>query len=235
MANDGASRVTLGTLDTQVRSLDRDYQDFKRQIANLDNKVDASIAFLGNKIDASISALGNKFEQRQTPLVAIIGTAIAGFIATSTLLGGIGALVYGPIQRDTSRLDSAVSAILERGIFQRAYDADQSRNADTLRVLRADVNGNIQQQRYNADQERLTHTLDELRARFASKTEMEATFRERQQQISANSTYIENLRNRSYDHLGRLTKAETSVTDLERRFDAVSRRLAEFIRDSGKH
>lgn len=226
--------ATIATLETKVTALEGGQARIERTILDLDSTFNTSITSLQADFRNQLSALTNKLDQGRTPLVAIISTAIAGFVATTALLGGIGALVYGPIQRDTQRLDTAVAAILDRGVFQREYAADELRTKDELRNLRVDLSTRITLPRYNVDQERTAHALDEMRARMATKAEMEAIFKERQRQVDQDSAYIESVRTRSYDHFGRITKTEQAVVDLERRFDAVSRRLSEFIRDMGR-
>lgn len=195
MAEEGnGTRDTIGSLAAQVRLLDRDNVTITRALEDLETKFERGLAALGTKLD-----------QRSTTQWP---TLIAAFAVTVTILGGLITILYGPIQRDTGRLDSAVTAIIDRGVFQREYAADQTRLAEALRGLRTDGSTNIQQQRYNADQVRLTHALDEMRSN------------------------IENMRTRSYDHLGRIAKTEQGMTDLERRFDAISNRLSQHIRDA---
>lgn len=206
MADDtnGSSRVTLATLGAQVASLDRDYNDIKRMVVALDTRVDSALSNLGTKTEVAIAALATKFEARSTTQwPTIFSTFGVGF----TLLSALGWMAYTPIQRDTSRLDSAVSAILDRGVFQREYTADQGRMAETARGLRVDLNATVQQQRYNADQERLTKTLDDIRSS------------------------VEALRLRTYETHGRSSTVEQFQRDLDRRLDAISARLAQHVRD----
>lgn len=221
MAVQDNSKATLASLEQQVRAIDRAQEGTERALREL-----------GNKFEAGLQGLANKVDQRSTTQwPTIFGTFGAGFAILTTM----GWMAYMPIQRDTTRLDTNVNAILERGVFQRAYDSDQSRVTEILKGLRGDLNATIQQQRYNADQERLTHTLDDLRTRFAVRSEVDALFKERQIQIETNKSNIELLRVRSYADVDRLSKVEQSAKDTDSRVDAISRRLAEFIRDMGKH
>lgn len=223
--------ATIARLETQVIGLEVGQGDIKRTVLDLDSKIDQSIAQLANRVENSLNTLSNKIEARNTTQWPVLFSGFGIVITVLTLVGG---MAYLPIQRDTARLDSAVAAILDRGVFQREYSADQVRSKEDMRDLRAIISTRVTTTRYAADLERNNHALDELRSRFASKAETEATFRERQQQISTNTANIDSLRIRTYDHLGRISKAEQSVSDLERRFDAISRRLAEFIRDTGR-
>lgn len=203
----GDARVTLATLDAQVKAIDRDYQDLRRAVIALDTKIDTSTTALSNRFEAAVTSLVNKIDQRSTtPWQAIFG----GMGVFATIIIAIGTALYLPIQRDTLRLDTAVAAVTDRAVFQRQYDADQTRLSDSIKQLRGDYNGNIQQQRYNADQEKLTHTLEDITRK------------------------IELLRVRSYDNFGQLKAVENRAVNLDARLDAISRRLAEFIRDMGK-
>ncbi len=222
------ARATMATLDARVQGLDRDYQDLKRTLLDLDSKIDQSIASIGNRFENSLSVLTNKIEAKSTTQWPVI---FGGMSVLLTIITVIGTMAYLPIQRDTGRLDAAVSAILDRGVFQREYGADQVRLQENLRAFRTDMGTHINGPRYGADQERINHALDELRSRFAPKSEMEATFRERQKQIETNSTNIDLLRVRTYDHVGRIMKVEQSTTDIDKRLDAISARLAQHIRD----
>lgn len=206
MADDinGPSRVTLATLGAQVASLDRDYNDVKRTLVALDNRIDSSISSLGTKFESALSSLANKVDAKSTTQWPLIFSGLGVLVTIVVVIGG---MAYMPIQRDAARLDSSVAAILDRGVFQREYTSDQSRVADGLRGLRADVNVNIQQQRYNVDQERLTKMLDEIRSS------------------------IEAIRMRTYDAHGRAATVEQFQKDLDRRLDAISARLAQHIRD----
>lgn len=218
----GIARVTLATLGAQVTALDRDYGDLKKTLVALDTRLDTSISSLGNKFESSISALSNKIEARSTTQWPVL---FSGLGVVLTILTVVGTMAYLPIQRDTTRLDNAVAAILDRGVFQREYISDEVRTKEELRALRTDLSTRITLPRYTADQDRTTHALDEMRARFATKAEMEAIFRERQHQVDQDSMHIENMRTRSYDHFGKISKTEQSIADLERRFDNISRRV----------
>lgn len=160
MPIEGPAQVTLATLDTQVKSLDRDYQEIKHSLIGLNTKVDTSIAALGTKFEAAISGLSSKLEQRSTTHWP---TIFGGFSATFVVIMGIGAALYGPVQRDTTRLEMAVSAIMERGVFKSAYEADMNRVVDTTKGLRSALDITIQQQRYNADQDHLNKVIEEVR------------------------------------------------------------------------
>ena len=219
--------ATIAKLETQVYGLEVGQGDIKRTVLDLDSKIDQSIAALANRFESSINTLANKIEARNTTNWPVL---ISGLGAVITIVSLIGAMAFLPIQRDTARLDAAVSAVLERGVFQREYGADQTRAKEEMRDLRAVITTRITTTRYAADLERTNHALE----RLMSKAEAEATFRERQKQIEANSANIDNLRIRTYDHFGRINKTEQAIADLERRFDAVSRRLAEYIRDNGR-
>jgi hypothetical protein len=220
----GISRVTVATLGAQVTSLERDYADQKRAIVALDNRIDTSISALGNKFESAISVLSNKIDARSTTQWPVL---FSGLGVVLTILTILGTMAYLPISRDTGRLDTAVAAILDRGVFQREYMADELRTKEDMRNLRVDLGSRVTLPRYTADQERIVHALDEVRGRFASKTEVEAIFKERQKQVDADSAQLEVLRVRTYDHFGRLTKNEQAVVDLERRFDNISRRVIE--------
>lgn len=199
-APNGAHGATIATLETKVAALELGQADLKRTLLDLDSKVDQSIAGLATRVESSLSSLANKLEAKNTTNWPVLISGLGAVITIVTLLG---TMAFLPIQRDTSRLDTAVAAILDRGVFQREYAADELRTKEDLRTLRADLSTRITLPRYNADQERTTHALDESRVR-------------------------------TYDHFGRIAKTEQAVTDLERRFDAISRRLAEYIRDNGR-
>ncbi len=204
MSND----VTLASLGAQVTSLDRDYQEVKRALIGLDAKLDSSLASFSTKMDASLASLSSKFEQRS---ITHWPTIFAGLGVTLTILASLGTAIYLPIQRDTSRLDVAVSAILDRGVFQRQYDADQVRNSQDRNQIRDMYGQTILARRYETDQARLTAALDQV-----EKT-------------------MELLRVRSFDAHGKVTGLDARVNEMTNRIDAISRRLAEFIRDMGKH
>ncbi len=204
MSND----VTLASLGAQVTSLDRDYQEVKRALIGLDAKLDSSLASFSTKMDASLASLSSKFEQRS---ITHWPTIFAGLGVTLTILASLGTAIYLPIQRDTSRLDVAVSAIIDRGVFQRQYDADQARNAQDRNQIRDMYGQTILARRYETDQARLTAALDQV-----EKT-------------------MELLRVRSFDSHGKVTGLDARVNEMTNRIDAISRRLAEFIRDMGKH
>lgn len=53
--------------------------------------------------------------------------------------------------------------------------------------------------------------------------------------MSDTRTALELLRTRSYEHHGAIAALQTSQKNVDGRLDAISRRLAEFIRDMGKH
>jgi len=216
--------ATIATLETKVAALELGQADLKRTLLDLDSKVDQSIAGLATRVESSLSSLASKIEARNTTQWPVL---FSGLGVVLTILSLLGAMAYLPIQRDTSRLDTAVNAILERGVFQREYAADELRTKEDLRNLRTDLSTRITLPRYNADQERTLHALDEMRARFASKTEVDAVFKERQRQSDVDTGQIENLRVRTYDHFGRIAKTEQAVLDLERRFDNISRRVIE--------
>ncbi len=199
-----ASRVTIAALEARVHGLDVGQQDIKRTVLDLDSKIDQSITTLATRFESSLGSLTNKIEARSTTQWP---TIFAGMGVLCTILIALGTALYVPIQRDTSRLDFSVNTVVERGVFQREYSADQIRVADTLRALRADVNANIQQQRYNVDQDRLTKNLESIRSD------------------------IEAIRMRTYDMHGRMSKSEQFESDLDRRYDAISNRLAQHIRD----
>lgn len=224
--------ATIATLETKVSALELSQARIERTILDLDSSFNSSIASLQSDFRSQLTGLSNKIDAKATTQWP---TIFAGFGVLLTVLTVVGAMAYMPIQRDTARLDTAVAAILDRGVFQREYAADELRTKEDLRSLRTDLSTRITLPRYNSDQERLNHALDELRNRAASKAEMEAVFRERQKQVDGDSVNIENIRLRTYDHIMRIAKAEQSVTDIDRRVDAISRRLAEFIRDSTKH
>ncbi len=198
------ARATLATLDARVQGLDRDYQDIKRTILDLDSKVDQSVASLANRFENSLSALANKIEAKSTTQWPVI---FGGMSVMVTILTVIGTMAYLPIQRETARLDAALAAIVDRGVYQREYTADQLRLATWVDRLENKITQNVQQQRYNSDQERLTKSLDAIHAD------------------------AENLRTRNYDIHGRLSKIEQAQVDINNRYDAVSNRLAQQIRD----
>lgn len=196
-SDDGVSRITLATLDAKVGSLDRDYDELKRAVTNLDAKIDSSIAGLANRFEAAITGLHGKLDARSTTPWATIWSGLGvGF----TVIIAIGTALYLPIQRDTSRLDATMAAVLDRGVYQREYTADQTRLTALLNSLRADLNITIQQQRYNADQEKLNKVLDEARSR-------------------ATESY------------GQIAKLEDDNVNTTKRVDAISARLAQFIRE----
>ncbi len=204
MSND----VTLASLGAQVTSLDRDYQEVKRALIGLDAKLDSSLASFSTKMDASLASLSSKFEQRS---ITHWPTIFAGLGVTLTILASLGTAIYLPIQRDTSRLDVAVSAIIDRGVFQRQYDADQARNAQDRNQIRDMYGQTILARRYETDQARLVASLSEI-----EKT-------------------METLRVRTFDFHGKAAGLDARVNEMTNRIDAISRRLAEFIRDMGKH
>jgi len=216
--------ATIARLETQVSGLESGQGDIKRTVLDLDSKIDQSIAALANRVENSLNTLSNKIEARNTTQWPVLFSGFGIVITVLTLVGG---MAYLPIQRDTARLDSAVAAILDKGVFQNVYGDDRKRVQENLDRLRTDLSTRITLPRYNADQERITHALDEMRSRFATKPEMEAIFRERQRQVDYDSTQIENIRVRTYDHFGRISKTEQAVVDLERRFDNISRRVIE--------
>lgn len=214
--------ATIAALETKVSAFELNQARIERTILDLDSSFNSSITNLSNDFRAQLTALSTKLEAKNTTQWPVL---FSGMGVVLTILSLLGAMAYLPIQRDTSRLDTAVSAILDRGVFQREYSADESRTKDELRNLRTDLSTRITLPRYNADQDRTHHALDEIRSRFASKAEMEAVFKERQRQIDIDTGQIENLRTRTYDHFGRITKTEQAVIDLERRFDNISRRV----------
>jgi len=223
--------ATIAALETRVSAFEINQARIERTILDLDSSFNSSITNLSNDFRSQLTALSAKLEAKNTTNWPVLISGLGALITIVTLLG---TMAFLPVQRDTARLDTAVAAILDRGVFQREYAADETRTKEDLRTLRAELSTRITLPRYNADQERTTHALDEMRARFATKAEMEAVFRERQRQVDQDSVHIENVRTRTYDHFGRIAKTEQAVSDLERRFDAVSRRLAEFIRDTGR-
>ncbi len=216
--------ATIATLETKVGALELGHARIERTILDLDSSFNSSIASLSNDFRSQLSALGNKIEARATTQWPTLIGLCSVIITVLTLVGG---MAYLPIQRDTSRLDAAVATIIDKGVFQREYTADELRTKDELRALRVDLSTRITLPRYNADQERTTHSLDEIRNRVATKAEVDAIFKERQRQIDLDTGQIENLRVRTYDHLGKIAKNEQAIVDLERRFDNISRRVIE--------
>ncbi len=216
--------ATIATLETKVSALELSQSRIERTILDLDSSFNSSIAGLQNDFRSQLSGLSNKLDAKNTTQWPVLFSGFGIVITVLTLVGG---MAYMPIQRDTSRLDTAVAAILDRGVFQREYTADENRTKDDLRNLRMDLSTRITLPRYNADQERTLHALDDLRNRIATKAEVDAIFKERQRQIDLDTGQIESLRVRTYDHFGRITKTEQAVVDLERRFDNISRRVIE--------
>lgn len=199
--HDDNGRATLASLAAQVRAIDRDYQQLQRAVVGLDAKLDTSLNSLSSKFEAAIAGLSTKIDARATTPWQTIWTGVGVGVAILTAL--VTAL-YIPIRADTTRLDNAVSTIIDRGVYQRQYDADQSRLAREIAGLHDAYNGTILARRYDADQTRLTQLLDEIRRQTMS------------------------------EH-GRLSKLESHSDDTDKRLDAITRQIAEFIRDMGKH
>jgi hypothetical protein len=170
----GNVRVTLGALEAQVKGLDRDYQEITRAVSSLNAKLDSAIEKLTTGLDSAVRSLHDKLDAKSSTNWPTIWTGLGVGVA---ILIGIGGALYNPIQRDTTRLDAAVSTILEHGIFEKQYRIDQAR---------------------------LTAVLDRLDARVADNR-------------SAIAAHEQALRNES------------------ERLDAISARLADFIRDISRH
>lgn len=203
----GSARITLATLGAHVDGLDRDYQELRRAVSHLDTKIEASMSGMATRFEHSLSVLTTKIDQRSTTQWGPIFSGVAVIV---TVLGLAGTMAYVPISRDTTRLDNAVAAILDRGIFQRQYEADQTRTAGERAKLREDFNSTILARRYDQDQNKIERQFADI------------------------DKALELLRVRSYEQHGNLSGAQAKQSGLEARIDAISRRLADFIRDMGK-
>ena len=205
-------RVEVDNLSDAVRSIRTDMHGLREAMSTRQDmeSLSAQIQSIAQKQDT----LG---QPRYSLLISVVSVGIA-------ILGMLGALAYWPIRQETGDLKAALITLSEKALPQRQYESDLARTANALAELRHDSMTKVQQQRYNTDQERLTSILDDFRNRFAPKIE-----------VSKNAEDINQLRTRSYDQNGRTSKLEADTTNLNARLDAISRRLAEFIRDMGKH
>lgn len=143
----------------------------KEDVHNLAVKVDG-LASKGDiaALTHSIGAIADKQDRLQTPQYGLI-VSIASFLFF--LLTAIGGFAYLPVQRDLTRLDTALAVLVDKGVFAKQYDSDQARIAELVRSLRADVNITIQQQRYNTDMARIASDLARLSDNNITRKEFE--------------------------------------------------------------
>lgn len=207
--DDGNGRATLASLGAQVAAIDRDYQQLQRAVVGLDTKLETSVTSLSSKLDAGLNALHNKLDAKtETSWGSIWSAAAVGVL----IILGVGGGFYSLVRSDNTRLDTAVSAILDRGVFSKQYDADQSRLRDTMRWQDEQINF-VRQNFMRSDLYEKLH--NEL------KQQTLGTFAERQVRIENNARHIEEINARQREGLGRIGRLEEAARVAEKNVDVL--------------
>jgi hypothetical protein len=133
--NDGSAlRVRVDTLAEDLRGFHAELRDVRSSMATR-----ADMEALGKQI----STIAAKQDSSARPNWQMWSVAVA-------VLGLIGAVLYWPINRDTSRLDIAVASILDKGVFEKQYLTDKGNITDTLKEMRSEWNQNVLRETYLA-------------------------------------------------------------------------------------
>jgi hypothetical protein len=224
MAGESSNGVAPGldaALRERVKSLESDIDKIGRELHDIRGSMSTrrDVEALADQI----RTLANEQKAGQRPNWQMWSVAVA-------LLGLAGTVAYLPIQRDTSRLDTAVTAMLDRGVFQRQYDSDQSRIAMQMANLRSDLSQGVQQQRYNTDQDRLNHTIGDIRARQLRNEERYLMASDYAAQHGDLKSYlaaqIENLQRQITSNQQRLNEvwsARDALIDMRQRLERIER------------
>lgn len=112
----------LGALRERVRNYGEDLHDLKAELNN-------SHRALSAQIKAVADQLSQKSQPQYPLLVSIFSVAIA-FVSV------IGYLAYSPIQRDTSRLETAVLGMPDRYVNSRQYEMRTGDLNEQLQTVR---------------------------------------------------------------------------------------------------
>lgn len=135
----------------------------------------------------------------------------------------------------SSRLDTGLAALAAK-IDQRSATPWQSIFAGLAVVTTMLIAiGGMAYLPIQRDTNRIETAIAALVDRNVSVRAYESDQKHTNERLDRDYEQLEAIRFRSYDVHGRISSLETASKDQSVRIDAISRRLAEFIRDSGKH
>jgi hypothetical protein len=219
----------FATLGVQVSGLEKDYQELRRAVLGLDTKIESTVSALSSRFDAAIAGINSKLDARsQTPWLAIW----AGLGVFITITVAVGGAMYAPLSSNQGRLDVAVSSLVNNGVFQRQYDADQARLVSNLSDLRKDLNTTtlttVLRDRYQNDIIRLDAGIESLKQRQARNEDrymLQSDFNAQHSDLKAFlASQVENLQREVVglqDRLNQIWSARDAITDLRSRLDRL--------------
>lgn len=220
MAMPSTDEARYAALSMQVQGLDADYKELKGIVVGLDRKLEASNAALSNKVELMVNGLGAKFDASVTGIQSKLDERSRipwqAWGVVVTVLIAIGALVYWPIREGGAQTRLDLQDLANKVVFSKRYEGEQigqdrrvGELIETVRVLKNETIKAFEHERQITDR----------------------VFQERSFHIARNTADINKILERLNDARETLTRHDQAAKNLESRFDAISRRLAEHIRD----
>jgi hypothetical protein len=208
-ASETAASAAPGELRVRLDAVERD-------VGHVEQQVNAIRDTMATKADISsvftqLQGLATQFAQQTKPNYGIL---ISICTLITLVLGMLGGFAYWPISTATGDLKTAVVSILDKGIFQKQYDADLLLDRENIKALRADLttttNTTIQQQRYNAEMARIESEITTMRTGLVARAEHE-----------------EKWRSADAQHKDMQEEISTDVINLQRQLDELNRKQSD--------